>query len=94
VDGALVERVVDSDATPCLPFAGYFWVVAPLNDLPCALRLARDPGGHDLLPTERELAAQALRAAGDALRVAEDERDAALPRIAELEAELRKKGGA
>jgi Uma2 family endonuclease len=49
----LVERVVDGDATPCLTFA-LFWVVRPVDGVDIGLRLARDPGGRELLASALE----------------------------------------
>ena len=55
VEGDLVERVVEGDASPCLVLA-LWWEVAPLEDIGHALRLARDVQGRDLLPTPVEAA--------------------------------------
>lgn len=60
VEGDFVERVVESDATPCLTL-GLQWVVAPAPELDVALRLARDSAGADLLLTAKEQL-EALRA--------------------------------
>jgi Uma2 family endonuclease len=49
----LVERVVDTDSTPCVVL-GLHWVVAPLPGVDVALRLARDAEGRDLLLTDEE----------------------------------------
>ena len=78
LEGDLVEREIDSDVTPCVTL-GLWWVVAPLEAFPTALRLARDREGADLLPSADE----ARRSADEARRVAER-------RVEELEAELRK----
>jgi hypothetical protein len=51
----LVERVVDHETTPCLTL-GLHWVLAGADNLPIALRLARDPEGRDLLLTAQEAA--------------------------------------
>ena len=53
VGQALVERVVDHETTPCLTL-GLHWVLSGADNLPVALRLARDPHGHDLLRTAQE----------------------------------------
>jgi Uma2 family endonuclease len=102
VDGDLVERVVDDERTPCLTLDLWF-VLAPCEaeNLPAALRLARGPTGP-LLPTVEEQLrdAQAERQREQAERQreqAERQREqaaaeAALQRIAELEAKLAGRG--
>lgn len=88
IDGDLVERVVVDDRTPAT-LLGLTWAVSPADDQRLALRLARDPAGHDLLPTlaeARELEAKAREVEAQARASAEQ-------RIAELEAELRRRGG-
>lgn len=80
VSGDLVEREVRQQRTPCGPL-GLFWVVVPHPELGPMLRLARDERGADLLPTPEEAAREAAQA----------ERDAALARVRELEAELAKR---
>jgi Uma2 family endonuclease len=99
IDDDLVERVVEGDATPCLTL-GLYWRVAPVEGYPVGLRLTRDEAGEDLLPTPDEVArrdADAARRDADAARLdagaARREADAARARIAELEAELAKRGG-
>jgi Uma2 family endonuclease len=101
VDGQLIERVVEADRTACLTL-GLHWVVVGYPeqaDLPC-LRLARDDIGTDILPTRSET--EAMRATAEASRAeaeakrAEAEasmRHAAERRLAEVEAELRRRGG-
>jgi len=74
IDGDLVERAVTGESTPCLTLDA-FLVVAPVGDLPACVRLASDPAGRDLFPTDEE----ARRDAEARLRDAER-------RIAELEA--------
>jgi Uma2 family endonuclease len=59
VDGDLVERVVENERTPCLTL-GLFFVVAPVEEHPAALRLSRDVEGRQLVPTDKEEAAAAL----------------------------------
>lgn len=54
IDDDLVERVVESDSSACVTL-GLEWCVAPLGELPCALRLARD---GVLLPTPEERIAE------------------------------------
>ncbi len=53
VDDELVERVVEGERTPCLTLGGAL-VLAPANDQPVALRLARDSAGRELIPTAVE----------------------------------------
>ena len=74
IDGDLVERAVTDESTPCLTLDA-FLVVAPVDDLPACVRLARDAAGRDLFPTD----AERWREADARLREAEQ-------RIAELEA--------
>ncbi|MBI2388090.1 MAG: Uma2 family endonuclease [Deltaproteobacteria bacterium] len=57
LDDDLVERIVEGDSTPCLTL-GLTWLVAPLADLPAALRLAREAA---ILPTPDEARAAAER---------------------------------
>lgn len=85
VEDDLVEREVTGEVTPCVAL-GLHWMIAPARDLPAALRLARDPKGKELLLSPIE-AAEAARSASEAAR------DAAEARVAELEAELRRRGG-
>jgi Uma2 family endonuclease len=85
IEDDLVEREVIGEVTPCVTL-GLFWIIAPAPDLPAALRLARDREGRDLLLSPIE-AAEAARVASEAAR------DAAEARVAELEAELRRRGG-
>ena len=78
IEEDLVERGVQMDRTPCVSL-GHHWVVAPVEGAPVALRLARDPAGEQLV-----------------LTAAEAERDGRLraeARVAELEAELLRRGG-
>jgi len=91
IDDDLVERVVEGDASPCLVL-GLWWVVAPLEDLGPALRLAHDIEGQRLLPTPVEaerLGREAERLGREAERLG---REAAERRVAELEAELARRG--
>ena len=56
IEDDLVERVVEGETTPCLTL-GLHWVLAPGGeDLPVALRLAKDAGGQELLLTGEEAA--------------------------------------
>lgn len=71
IDDDLVERVVEADTSACLTL-GLWWVTRPAEGRAASLRLARDPGGEDLLPAPAE---------------------ASLRRVAELEAELARRGG-
>jgi hypothetical protein len=78
IDEDLVERVVEGDRTPCLVL-GLHWVVCANESGPPTLRLAEDPAGQKLVPTE--------------LETIERERNESRQRIAELEAELHRRGG-
>ena len=82
LEGDLVERLVETDATPSMVL-GLFWVLVPAEGLTAALRLARDPEGRDLVLTPLETEHRAETQA----------RIAAERRVAELEAELRRRGG-
>ena len=54
VEGDLVERVVEADATPCLTLGLWFVVApAPLNELAHALRLAEDASARVVVPTSK-----------------------------------------
>ncbi|AUX20449.1 hypothetical protein SOCEGT47_009200 [Sorangium cellulosum] len=88
VDGDLVERDVEGDRAAC-DALDLYWVVAPAEGQPVALRLARDAAGRELLPTPTE----AARAEAEARRMEAEARRAAERRIAELEAELRRRDG-
>jgi Uma2 family endonuclease len=82
VTGDLVERaLVEGQPAECVPL-GLFWVLRPDEESEVWLRLARDRGGANLLPTSEELAA-----------TARDERDAALERVRLLEEELAERRG-
>jgi hypothetical protein len=93
VEGDLVEReVVPGGPTECVPL-GLWWIVKEDRKLGVVLRLARDPAGLDLLPTDveaekaRRLVAEAGREAAEAKRKAADaERDAALDQLRVLKA--------
>ncbi len=74
----LVERVVDGESSP-LVLLGLHWVVIEDEHTGLTLRLARDAEGRQLLLTREETEAQA--------------RLAAEQRVAELEEELRRRGG-
>lgn len=84
VDDDLVERVIEGDTTRCNAL-GLYWVVRAIEEAPSALRLAEDPEGRVLVPdrVEREREARARAR----------EQEAAARRIAELEAELRRRQG-
>jgi hypothetical protein len=96
----LVERVVEGERAACMTLGGFF-VLAPANDQPIALRLAKGPDGTELIPTheEAELAAITARdaavaaqnAAIAAQRAAVAEKDAALAELERLRAELAKR---
>jgi hypothetical protein len=99
IRGDLVPRVVEGEATPCLAL-GLHWVVVPTRapsgeELPAALRLARDPEGKDLVPTRAESAdaraesADARAESADARAESADARaEAAEARAVAAEAEL------
>jgi hypothetical protein len=80
VEGDLVERVIDSSATPCRVL-GLFWVVVPALGFPATLRLSRDPEGQSLLPTAEETEAAARATEVTARKEAEQ-------RLAEAREEL------
>jgi hypothetical protein len=106
VDGDLIERVLEGERSPCTVL-DLHWIVCPSADLPSALRLASslDPVELVLTPEEtetRRAEAETRRAEAERRRAeterrrAEAEhlaRTAAEQRIAELEAELRRRGG-
>ena len=82
IEDDLVERVVEGETTPCLTL-GRHWVLAPGGeDLPVALRLAKNADGQELLLTSEE-AAHVARAAADAARV--DAEAVAANALAEVE---------
>jgi hypothetical protein len=98
----LVERVVTGDATPCVTL-GVTLLVEPVEGYAVGLRLARDPEGRVLTPSEAlaakaaaleaalEAKAAALEAKAVALEAKAAEaaaREAADERIAQLEEEL------
>jgi hypothetical protein len=76
IDDDLVEREVEGDVTPCVTL-DLWWVVRPIGEVPLGLRVARDPAGRDLLLSPLEASEQA--------------RSAVESRVAELEAEMRRK---
>ena len=87
-DGDLVERdLSDEEARRCDALAAY-WVVVEHPTLKSTLRLSRDREGRDLLPTPAEAMQAKYEAEKEAAR---REKEAALARIAELEAELARK---
>jgi Uma2 family endonuclease len=102
LDGDLVERVLDGEVTPS-PLLGLWWTVGPADDQPVALRLAHDAAGRHLVPTRlegrsaeaegRRVEAEGRRSEAQARQQEADARRAAERRVAELEAELRKRGG-
>ena len=84
LDGDLVERdIAKPDARFC-DALGFYWCVAADPVLGNALRLARDAAGREPLPTPAE-SRDAAVAAMDTERTA---KEAALARVAELEAEI------
>jgi Uma2 family endonuclease len=71
IEDDLVERIVEGETTPCLAL-GLQWVLAHGGeDIPVALRLAKDATGQDLLLTGEE-AAHVARVAADAARLEAD----------------------
>mgnify|MGYP001604782412 CR=1 FL=1 len=106
VEGDLVERAVDGDAAQCNGL-GLWWVGCPALGREATLRLSRSADGSDLLPLPEEAEAQARQAesqarqaearareaAERATKAAERATKAAEQRIAELEAELRRRPG-
>jgi len=69
VDGDLVEReIAIGEPVECGPF-GLWWVVEEHPDLGPVLRLSRDAGGRDMLPTPKEAAGAERDAALEELRV-------------------------
>ncbi|WP_437727166.1 Uma2 family endonuclease [Sorangium sp. So ce861] len=106
IDGDLVERVVEGERSPC-SVLGLHWVVVPAAGHPAALRLARTPDGAELVLTpeeaeRRRAEAERRRAEAEGRRAETERRRAeaelaarasAERRIAELEAELRRRGG-
>lgn len=99
IDDVLVERDVEGEATPCVTLALH-WVLRPAERLECALRIARDAAGTQLVPTleearviEMEARESETRAREDETRARESEthaREAAERRVAELEEALRR----
>lgn len=83
LDGILVERLVQQERADCITL-GLHWVVVPAAGYAHALRLAQDAEGSRLLLTREEQEAEARVREADARRAAE-------ARIAELEAELRRR---
>ena len=95
VEGDLVERLVRGERTPCLPL-GMTWAVTPGETGP-TLRLSYDPEGVDLVLTGEEAEQRAheeeRRAREEEHRAHDASSAAAARRIAELEEELRRRGG-
>ncbi|MFO0554334.1 MAG: Uma2 family endonuclease [Polyangiaceae bacterium] len=85
VDGDLVERLVEGDRTPCATLGGH-WVVAPVGPYPAGLRLEDPSGALWPSPEEAEARAEAERIEAEALRARAE------ARVAELEAELKRRG--
>lgn len=102
LDEVLVERALDAPRSVVSSQLGLHWGVLCDSVVGPMLRLARDPQGEELLPTERELRQIEVRARAEATRAREAEahareaearaRQAAEQRIQELEAELRRRG--
>jgi hypothetical protein len=88
VEGDLVERdLTDPEAQRC-DAIGFYWCVVHDARLGSTLRMARDREGREILPTPTEEALVVLDAARAAREVERAEKEAALARVAELEAEL------
>jgi Uma2 family endonuclease len=97
-DGDLVERELGNREALYCDALGLYWCVEGDSELGRVLRLGHDQGCKSLLPTPEEAeraAKEAERAAKEAERKAKEsalfERDQALARIRELEAELAKR---
>jgi Uma2 family endonuclease len=100
VQGALVERAIDSDRAPSLVL-DLHWCVAPADSLPLALRVATGNSGETLVLTRaearkaeaeaRKAEAEARKAEAEARKAEAEARKAAEARIRELEAELRRR---
>ena len=88
IDDELVERAVEADTTQCRTL-GMQWVVRVIEHASIALRLTEDAEGRVLVLNRAE---HAEREREVARLEAEREREAANARIAELEAELRRRG--
>lgn len=85
LDGVLTERELTPGEPALSTTLGLYWCIAPADDQPSALRLAYDPEGRELVPTDREarLAETEARLAAEAARQREAE-----ARQAEAEARL------
>jgi Uma2 family endonuclease len=91
IEGDLVEREVDqAGSTPCATL-GFHWIVVPAEGFPAALRLARDPRGDDQLLTLAEAETRAKEREASLREAEAKAREAAERRVAELEAELRRR---
>lgn len=88
VEGDLAEREVERDRAASLVL-GVTWVVAPAEGHAVALRIATDGEGRELVPTRAEAREAEARAREAEARA----REAAERRVAELEAELSRRGG-
>ena len=85
IEDDLVERVVEGETTPCLTL-GAHWVLAPGGeDLPVALRLAKDASGSELLLTPEEAEHEARIEAESAAAAAQTAEEA--ERAARIDAE-------
>jgi hypothetical protein len=84
VDENLLERVVEGDRSPSEVIDAW-WVVVLDQALGAVLRPARDPSGSELWPTPTEFERLAREEEQTARRTAEQ-------RVAELEAELGRRG--
>jgi len=83
-DGDLVERELGRPEALLCDALGLYWCVKQHATLGPVLRLSSDAAGQTLVPTPAEVER-------DAKEAALTERDDALGRVAELEAELRKR---
>lgn len=100
-EGRLLERQPQAgNAHPSLVL-GLYWVLAPAERYPLALRIASSEAPESLIPTRleradvetqaRQVEARARQAETQARHTAEQERNAALERVRELEALLAKR---
>jgi Uma2 family endonuclease len=88
IEGDLLERNIDGSQALACDALGLYWCARPDARLGCVLRLARDAEGRELVPTPEEQR-EIERLAKEAERSA---KEAALARVAALEAELRGRG--
>jgi Uma2 family endonuclease len=91
LDGDLVERdLSDPEGLRC-DALGFYWCVYPDPELGATLRLTRDREGRDLVMTPGEADRAKLVLEQAKVEAERSAKEAALTRIAELEAELHRK---